>query len=91
MSAVTPERKFSVLVRTKEDCDINAVKDLMITFGFHGSNVLIDDNWQRYGLHFAAEYGNYELIKLFLMVKDVNINIGDRFGQTPLHQGIVLN
>ena len=58
MSSITPQRKFASLVRAKPDnLDINQIKDLMISFGFGGSNILIDDNWMRYGLHFSAEYG----------------------------------
>jgi len=49
----------------------------------HGANIHATDNDGSTPLHFAAEYGNLEVVKL-LLKRGADKNLKDKYGNTPL-------
>ena len=47
-----------------------------------------DTRFQRTILHYAAAYGQTDLIKLIVSHDDVDLDIRDKFGETPLHRAV---
>ncbi|XP_078346596.1 myotrophin-like [Oculina patagonica] len=68
------------LVWACKNGDLDQVKAIVDKPGFNIDGELLNG---RNGLHFAADYGQKEVIE-YLLSKGANINLPDRHGITPL-------
>lgn len=78
------DKKVTQLILASSSGKLDEVKEL-VSSGLNPSSRNVDN---RTPLHFAASEGHLDIVKYLIEEKNVEVNVGDRHGNTPLFEAI---